>query len=415
MIRKDLYSKMYEAVLNKADIQEPLLTNINNDLSIYKFSDVFSQLEPELAGEKSYLKGFTKGIKNYSINPDFDLEEEISNPFNLVSFETIEPSRKIHLHELYSCMSDVVVVVARNLYQDKSKDFSDAVLWKAIERLWVNINANKLSAEDFFNALKNKDDSHYYILKTNAITTDDCWRIYSEAYFEQAVNKEISMPEELAYTDSPLCIGRISDWSNSYEQYHDSFNIIADMRRANDLLTRFLKMYQVLEFFTFRYKLIPLAKGQATRNSFISNVRHTVENIAKGELKSLQGLFANIFKDIYKTEVKDLIEPPQSHSIKLYRYINSYLTLAISSMPGINFTNISSDNQVAELIYKIRCCIVHSKESEMHFTPNNISEYKDLIPVMKVLIKVMQKEIVEMINDSHKNELEFANESMLLY
>ena len=47
-------------------------------------------------------------------------------------------------------------------------------------------------------------------------------------------------------------------------------------------------MYQVLEFFTFRLKLIPLTKGQATRNSFISNVRHTVDTISKGELKSLQ-------------------------------------------------------------------------------------------------------------------------------
>ena len=51
----------------------------------------------------------------------------------------------------------------------------------------------------------------------------------------------------------------------------------------------------------------------------------------------------------------------------------------------------------------------------MHFTPNNVLEYKRIIPVMKVLIKVMQKSIVETINDSRKINLEFQNEYMLLY
>lgn len=212
-----------------------------------------------------------------------------------------------------------------------------------------------------------------------------------------------------------LCTGLSPDWNNSYEQYHDSFNIIADMRNANDLLTRFLKMYQVLEFFTFRLKLIPLTKGQATRNSFISNVRHTVDTISKGELKSLQDLFAKVFNSIHNTEVKNLVEPIQTNNIKLSKYLNQTLTRQIKSILGLTNQNISNPSNVAELIYKIRCCIVHSKESEIHFTPNNISEYKDLIPVMRVLIKVIQNSIVETINNSGKKDLEFQSESMLLY
>ena len=253
------------------------------------------------------------------------------------------------------------------------------------------------------------------ILKTAVITATDSWRIYSEAYFEKVINNDILIPEELKYIDSALCTGLSPDWNNSYEQYHDSFNIIADMRNANDLLTRFLKMYQVLEFFTFRLKLIPLTKGQATRNSFISNVRHTVDTISKGELKSLQDLFAKVFNSIHNTEVKNLVEPIQTNNIKLSKYLNQTLTRQIKSILGLTNQNISNPSNVAELIYKIRCCIVHSKESEIHFTPNNISEYKDLIPVMKVLIKVIQNSIVETINNSGKKDLEFQSESMLLY
>lgn len=158
-----------------------------------------------------------------------------------------------------------------------------------------------------------------------------------------------------------------------------------------------------------------LTKGQATRNSFISNVRHTVDTISKGELKSLQDLFAKVFNSIHNTEVKNLVEPIQTNNIKLSKYLNQTLTRQIKSILGLTNQNISNPSNVAELIYKIRCCIVHSKESEIHFTPNNISEYKDLIPVMRVLIKVIQNSIVETINNSGKKDLEFQSESMLLY
>ena len=158
-----------------------------------------------------------------------------------------------------------------------------------------------------------------------------------------------------------------------------------------------------------------MTKGQATRNSFISNVRHTVDTISKGELKSLQDLFAKVFNSIHNTEVKNLVEPIQTNNIKLSKYLNQTLTRQIKSILGLTNQNISNPSNVAELIYKIRCCIVHSKESEIHFTPNNISEYKDLIPVIRVLIKVIQNSIVETINNSGKKDLEFQSESMLLY
>lgn len=141
----------------------------------------------------------------------------------------------------------------------------------------------------------------------------------------------------------------------------------------------------------------------------------SINTVRKGELKSLQDLFAKVFNSIHNTEVKNLVEPIQTNNIKLSKYLNQTLTRQIKSILGLTNQNISNPSNVAELIYKIRCCIVHSKESEIHFTPNNISEYKDLIPVMRVLIKVIQNSIVETINNSGKKDLEFQSESMLLY
>lgn len=258
--------------------------------------------------------------------------------------------------------------------------------------------------------MKSKDDTHYYVLKAAGIAAD-AWRIFSEAYFEKAINSVIPISDELKFTDSPISPALSPDWNSPYEQYHDSFNIISDMKRSGDLLTRFLKMYQVLELFMFRLKLVPLAQGQATRNSFVSNVRKTVNNL--NELESLRELFKDVFEDIHKTDVKDDIDPPQANSIELWRYINNELT--VNSKKILDVNAISDESTLAKLVYKIRCCIVHSKESEMHFTPDNIEEYKELIPVMVVLIKVIQKEIVNVINNPSKDKLEFTDNMMMLY
>ena len=45
----------------------------------------------------------------------------------------------------------------------------------------------------------------------------------------------------------------------------------------------------------------------------------------------------------------------------------------------------------------------------------NIDEYKELVPIMGVLIKVIQRELVSLINDHNRKELEFDDEKMMLY
>ena len=51
----------------------------------------------------------------------------------------------------------------------------------------------------------------------------------------------------------------------------------------------------------------------------------------------------------------------------------------------------------------------------MHFTPNNLDEYRELVPIMGVLIKVLQSELVMLINNHNRKELEFEEETMKLY
>lgn len=406
MTRNELYKKMFEAAISEAGISDPALTTIKDDVDLYKFQTAYASFEANLSADKSYLKGFVKSIAEYSQNDNMD--DDVNSVYT-ASLHQVEPCRKIHLHNLCSVSSYAMVLTSDCLYQ-KNKGGTLNGCWNAVEKIWCHIETGDLNKSDFFNFLKNKKDTHYYILKVAGIVSD-AWRVYSEAYFRKAINETIPIPDELNFTDIPIEPTILPDWNSPYEQYHDSFNIIADMKRSSDLLTRFLKMYQVLELFTFRLKLVPLAQGQATRNSFVSNVRKTVNNL--NELDSLKELFKEIFKDIHKTDVKDDIDPPQAVSIELWQYINGKLTANSKKILDVNA--ISDESTLAKLVYKIRCCIVHSKESEMHFTPENIEEYKELIPVMAIFIKVIQKEIVNVINDHNRNKLEFTDNKMMLY
>lgn len=402
---------MFEAAVLEAGIPDPALSNINDDIDLYKFPTAYTDFEANLSADKSYLKGFVKTIAEYPQKYDMDMDEEVNSTYT-ASLHEVEPCRKIHLHDLCSVSSNSMILTSAYLYERGKDEFLND-LWKVVENIWFHIETGGgLNKNDFFNFLKSKDDTRYYVLKAIGVAIDlDPWRIYSEAYFRKAINETIPIPDELKFTDTSIEPGISPDWNSPYEQYHDSFNIIADMNRAGDLLTRFLKMYQVLELFTFRLKLVPLAQGQATRNSFISNVRNTVDNL--NELKSLKELFQEVFTNIQDINVKSFFDPPLAHNPKLSSYIKKNLLPNIKN--ALKVTGASNENQIAELIYKIRCCIVHSKESEMHFTPDNIEEYRELIPVMRVLIKVMQKEIVHVINDHNRNKLEFVYSGMMLY
>lgn len=406
MTRNELYKKMFEAAISEAGISDPALTAIKDDVDLYKFPIAYASFETNLSADKSYLKEFVKVIAEQSQN--YDMDDDVDSPYS-ASLHEVDPCRKIHLHRLCSVSSYAMVLTSDCLYE-KNEGGALNDCWNIVEKIWYHIDTGDLNKSDFFNFLRNKDDIHYYILKVAGIASD-AWRVYSEAYFRKAINETIPIPDELNFADSPIESTILPDWNSPYEQYHDAFNIIADMKRSRDLLTRFLKMYQVLELFTFRLKLVPLAQGQATRNSFVSNVRKTVNNL--NELDSLKELFKTIFNGMHEKDVKDDIVPPQTVRIELWQYINGKLT--VDSRKILDVNTISDESTLAKLVYKIRCCIVHGKESEMHFTPDNIEEYNGLIPVMAILIKVIQKEIVNVINDHNKNKLEFTDNKMMLY
>ena len=421
MNRVDLYQEMLKAVVEKAELPEGRQLEIPEDLVPGDFVNILHDLKEALS-DNAILHDWIEVIKEKweQIVSDEEMLDEGDLDYN-VSFTKVDSSRKIHFHDFVHNDPDISIIPASRLSHDKLRHYlgmeDGDELWMAIERLWSCIHECEEKKSQFFYCLERQDNEHYYVIKRNAIAAES-WRIYSAACFKRAIGRGFPIPDILKWNDDRMATLPTWDWENGYEQYHEAFNILCDVQRAKDVLIRFLRVYQVLEFFTFRFKLREIAKGQATRNSFIANVVKTVEYISKNELKSLQIMFEKAFDDIPDIDVNEDVPedcaPPAGTEYKLKDYLRDKFAPHSSDWFELN-CSYQTVKGIAEIIYKARCCIVHSKESEMHFTPNNIDEYKELVPIMGVLIKVMQRELVSLINDHNRKELEFDDEKMMLY
>ena len=59
--------------------------------------------------------------------------------------------------------------------------------------------------------------------------------------------------------------------------------------------------------------------------------------------------------------------------------------------------------------------IVHNKETELHFTYNNISDYKDIINLINTLSTKLSEMIVTLINDGANTPLTYRDKTLKLY
>ena len=89
-----------------------------------------------------------------------------------------------------------------------------------------------------------------------------------------------------------------------------------------------------------------------------------------------------------------------------------YNIQAVNSRPDKPYYEAT---QMGEIVYQIRCSIVHNKETELHFTYNNISDYQDIIDLINTLSTKLSEMIVSLINDGANTPLTYENKTLTLY
>ncbi len=151
-------------------------------------------------------------------------------------------------------------------------------------------------------------------------------------------------------------IQSLSDFKLS--QFFEIFDVFDEYQHATDILLRFLKLYQIIEYLLIRVLLVRIQQRTGRHKQFIRELMG---------IKKYNDFDKKLFRELFENEKNDLVNwfknLATDSSIK--DEIEKYLSKPID-------INQNSDkywlNLLADLLYQLRNSIVHNKESEYHIT-----------------------------------------------
>ena len=149
-----------------------------------------------------------------------------------------------------------------------------------------------------------------------------------------------------------------------FEQYNYILNIYHEYLNSDDPLWKFLLLYHIIENFAFRIPIVNQLKNfkKLTVNN-ISTIYETSQK-EKGIIKkSLKDLISSMDKNELNLLLKN-----DSDLIEIIKYIDKDL---------LDSSGALQENKFGELIYKIRNCIVHNKETEWLHIDHNLLNSND--------------------------------------
>lgn len=216
--------------------------------------------------------------------------------------------------------------------------------------------------------------------------------IYSYLYYKELLQGgKIDLDQNLNYTTSHGVTANLLP-NTAYEQYFEVFDILNELNHANDTITRFLKLYHIIEYLVYRKELVEIEQKARNNRTFIREI-HGLSNQGTKELEVLR----RNFKKIFEAQVLAGLFDINPLNVNEATFLRNYWGISIPANNNFEHTQV---NRIADLIYKIRNSIVHNKESEFHITTSNPEDYEDVLGLMKRFINVLEIQILNKISNN---------------
>lgn len=393
MNRKDIYKSIlldiYKRAMDDTLISEDEYEDAEDDINSYAFSSINTS---KLTG--CYLT-FANSIKDW----DGANDDVITSSSNIY-LANVTADNVCYFKQLF-CQTpggDFAVITTKQLHDNVL--VGDAVKFlKKAELIWPIIYQNDAQKTQFWDLCANNKDNGYYILTDEILNNDnEYWNAYSFGYLlyvnEHGFDKDVSID----FTPSKQYSAALSfHKANKYYQYYELYNLISESHYCNDILRRFLVMYQIIENMCYRRHLAKISHGD--KRGFVrKSIAFANKGSEKEEEEIIKG-FVELFPNADAAITDVDIQPFATELLDEY------------CIPGGGHSN----KKIGKIIYNIRNSIVHNKATELHFAYGNVSDYSDLVPLIKLLIEKIEPMIVELINDPTRQSLEYANKEMVLY
>ena len=369
-------------------ISEDEYDDAEDDINSYTFSSI----------DTSKLRGcyqtFAASIKDWD-----GANDDVITSSTHIYLANVAADNICYFKQLFCQTSagSFAVVTTKQLFDNVANSEADKFLKKA-ELIWPIIYQDNAQKVRFWDLCTNNNDNGYYILTDEILNNEDeYWNAYSFGYLlyvnEHGFEKHVSID----FTPSTQYSTTLSfQKANKYYQYYELYNLISESHYCNDILRRYLVMYQIIENMCYRRHLAKISEGD--KRAF---VRKSIALANKGfdkETEEIINGFAELFPhaDLAITAVE--IQP---------------FATALTDNYGISGNH--NNKKIGKIIYNIRNSIVHNKATELHFAYGNVSEYSILVPLIRLLINRIEPMVIEILNDPTKIMLDYDKKVMYLY
>lgn len=402
MERKDLMVSMVRSISDRLNAIAPFsatcLTLINESLDADKTKDAIDNIFSEKAATNyttllTRIHNLTEDENKYELDNALIYLEGMADP----AHETLVKPL------IYFKKNECLVMTTSLLFEkcNTTAGIEDNV-FIAIENIYLSVKDDPVSLNSFLSNIENKSDYGYIVLTNN--NANDAWNLYGYACLCHINEEKFEIPVELTYPANTKFHNSaiVYDSNVPYIQYFDVFNMMNESKHTQDVLGRYLRMYQILEYFAFRIHLVTIANVSIRNSAFVRTTIKEAHRSVNNEEDEFLKMFVQLFPGV--TSVGKL----DDSSIAPY---NNFL----DKNYGIKVGDPHCVRKVGRILYKLRNSIVHNKATELHFTYGNVNEYRDGIGLIRLVTNKMEEEIVKLLNDPNRNELKFARSTMPLY
>lgn len=412
MKRLTLYKDLFGFILNNysgipkgAEDYDDIQDYLDSDNVTYALSKLLTT-----GTLYSEIKPLLLTIQENIDNSNIDIDDDVYNRGKIKMFEK-------HSDKRYSrCLNyfddSLRIIETSTLYKNSNETYSlECLLF--IESIVVDKNRQKKLLKE----LIRKEQENTYIIEVDKsglgltkTEANNFENLYAFALASSMNNKDsIEIPQELVFSwgTNPILASFNYNKNIVYKEFYDIYDVFNDWLHATDILTAFIKMYQIAEYMIYRSQMVEIVNRANIKQSFLRETKNLSAKYVKSERDTIIANFSKLFNSFS-------LNPGEVTAS--WSFVDQYFGEANGGGHYLDTTKPQNniDKGVARFIYDTRCAIVHNKESEFHIQNNNYEDYKDIVPLMRSINDIMAKKILEIIN-SLTPSIHYQSQKLDLY
>lgn len=407
MTKSDLYKEIVQLLVDYMFatniINAAVKAQVQDDIDLTRYEDACDKVLVAI-GNGTYKK-----VVQYLKDGMTDMDDlTITLPLRRRVAKIDDRKRLADFSRRATDLSVITAKAIRELMIQPDNVSYDSKRFAVLEMIWLLDKDNMLELTHLWEIMGGQHQEEYYIFTAQPDDETSDWRLYAYSYFCYVNEEHFERPSILNFTASDAFepTGIPYQATNKYEQYFDAYNVMSESKYAYDVLIRYLRMYQILEYFGYRRILANLTKGNIRENGFVRNLISKVSGHGSKEFTEIKGGINDLLPRLATKPTQPGLLVSTDITAPMEAFIKDKLLL-----PGYKFC----DDDLWMVIYKLRNCIVHNKESDLHFTYSNTEVYNEGIDLMRLLISKLEPEIVKLINDPTRTGLEFHEQRVQVY